>query len=75
MKTTLRRIGNAYGVLLPKRVIEHIGLEENDELTIRETSCGIELLPYEAEFYTQVEAFRRTERRHRNSYHRLGNER
>lgn len=71
MKTRLRKIGNGYGVLLPKQVIERLRLEEGGELTLRETTSGVELSPYEADFSEQVEAFRRTEHRHRNSYREL----
>ena len=71
MKTKLRKIGNGYGVLLPKQVIERLRLEEGGELMLRETSSGVELSPYEADFSDQVEAFRRTELRHRNSYREL----
>jgi antitoxin component of MazEF toxin-antitoxin module len=71
MKTKVRKIGSGYGVLLPKRVIEHLRVEEGSELMLRETISGIELSPYDAEFSEQVEAFRRTEPRHRNSYREL----
>ena len=71
MKTKLRKIGNGYGVLLPKQVLERLRVEEGGALMLRETSSGIELSPYEADFSEQVEAFRRTEHRHRNSYREL----
>jgi len=71
MKTKVRRIGSGYGILLPKQVMERLRVEEGTELTLRETSSGIELSPYDAEFSAQVEAFRRTEPRHRNSYREL----
>lgn len=71
MKTKLRRIGSGYGVLIPKQVIERLRIDEGSELTLRETSAGIELSPYDAEFSAQLEAFRRTEPLHRNSYREL----
>ena len=71
MKTKVRRIGSGYGVLLPKQVIDRLRVAEGSELTLRETDSGIELSPYDAEFSEQVEAFRRTEPRHRNSYREL----
>lgn len=71
MKTKLRKIGSGYGILLPKRTVEHLRIEEGSELMLRETSAGIELSPYDAEFSTQLDAFRRTEPRHRNSYREL----
>ena len=71
MKTKVRRIGSGYGILLPKQVMERLRLEEGSELTLRETNSGIELSPFDAEFSEQVQAFRRTESRHRNSYREL----
>ena len=71
MQTKLRKIGTGYGVLLPKRVLEEVRLSEGDELTITVTEGVIELSPFDAEFSQQVEAFRRTEGKHRNSYREL----
>ncbi len=71
MQTKLRKIGNGYGVLLPKRLIETLRLSEGDVLTLTATNSGIELSPFDANFSEQVEAFRRTESRHRNSYREL----
>ena len=71
MKTKLRKIGNGYGVLLPKQVIERLRVEEGSVLNIAETSSGIHLSPFDADFSEQVDAFRRTEARHRNSYREL----
>ena len=71
MKTKIRKIGSGYGVLIPKQVMDRLRVQEGSELTLRETGSGIELSPYDAEFSEQVEAFRRTEPRHRNSYREL----
>jgi len=71
MQTKLRKIGNGYGVLLPKQLIETLRLSEGDVLTLTETDSGVELSPFDADFSEQVDAFRRTEARHRNSYREL----
>jgi len=71
MQTKLRKIGNGYGVLLPKQVIEQLRLSEGDMLTLTETRSGVELSPFDVSFSQQVEAFRRTEAKHRNSYREL----
>ncbi len=71
MQTKVRKIGNGYGVLLPKQVIESLRLAEGDVLNLTETDDGIQLSPYDASFSEQVEAFRRTEAKHRNSYREL----
>ena len=71
MQIKLRKIGNGYGVLLLKQVIEALRVAEGDVLNLTETTTGIELSPFDANFSKQVEAFRRTEPRHRNSYRKL----
>ncbi|HEX8801679.1 MAG TPA: AbrB/MazE/SpoVT family DNA-binding domain-containing protein [Terriglobales bacterium] len=71
MKTKLRRVGTGYGVLLPKKVVENLNIAVGDELELTETENGIELSPFDPEFSDQVEAFRRTEGRHRNSLREL----
>src|ERR1017187_2199980 len=72
MKTKLRKIGTGYGVLLPKRVVDALRLSVGDELELTADEGGIELSPFDPEFAEQVEAFRRTEGQHRNSYRELG---
>jgi hypothetical protein len=57
--------------LIPKQVIQRLRVKEGSELLLTETSAGIELSPYDADFAEQVEAFRRTEPRHRNTYREL----
>jgi antitoxin MazE len=71
MQTKLRKIGNGYGVLLPKQLIETLRLSEGDVLTLTETDSGVQLSPFDADFSEQVETFCRTEARHRNSYREL----
>jgi putative addiction module antidote len=71
MQTKVRKIGNGYGVLLPKELIEQLRLTAGSVLTLTTTGSEIHMSPYDAEFSDQVEAFRRTEPRHRNSYKEL----
>ena len=72
MKTKLRKIGSGFGVLLPKKVIDNLRLSVGDELELTEAKWGLELSPFDPEFARQLEAFRRTEGQHRNSYRELG---
>jgi putative addiction module antidote len=71
--TKIRKIGNGYGVLLPKWVLDAMRLREGDVLTV-EAEAGadsIRLAPVDAEFQKQMEAFRRVEPRHRNALREL----
>jgi hypothetical protein len=58
-------------VLLPKQVIERLRVVEGSDLNISDTAAGIQLSPFDADFSDQVDTFRRTESRHRNSYREL----
>jgi antitoxin component of MazEF toxin-antitoxin module len=71
MDTRVRKIGNGYGVLLPKQMMDELRLEVGSVLSIVKDAEGIRLSPYDAGFSEQLEAFRRTEARHRNSYREL----
>ena len=71
MRTKLRKVGTGYGVLLPKKVVEKLRLSVGDELELTETEGAIELSPFDPDFAREVEAFHRTEGRHRNSYREL----
>ena len=71
MKTKLRTVGTGYGVLLPKRVVENLNISVGDDLELTENENGIELSPFDPEFAEQVEAFRRTQGHHRNSFREL----
>lgn len=41
MKLALRRIGNSYGVIIPKRALERWGLSEGDHLQLNERGIGV----------------------------------
>jgi len=71
METRIRKIGNGYGVLLPKQMVDELRLSEGSVLSIVKDAGGIHLSPYDANFSEQLEAFRRTEAKHRNSYREL----
>lgn len=51
----IRNIGSSAGVILPKSVLERMGTTVGEELNLVETSNGILLTPYDAEFIKQME--------------------
>jgi putative addiction module antidote len=71
MQTKVRKIGNGYGVLLPKQILDELRMEEGSVLNIVRKDDGVMLSHYDADFADQLEAFRRTEAVHRNSYREL----
>jgi antitoxin component of MazEF toxin-antitoxin module len=71
MELKVRKIGNGYGVLLPKQLLEDLALQEGSMLEVEREGSTIKLSPADAEFTRQVEAFLRTEPLHRNTYREL----
>lgn len=43
-------VGNSLGVILPREVLQRMGLEKGDLLHLLETPLGLELSAYDAEF-------------------------
>ncbi len=64
---TLRRIGNSYGVILPKAELDKLGVVEGDKLFIVRTPDGLRLTPYDPDFAKVMEATREYMRDHRDA--------
>ena len=43
MKVKIRRIGNSLGIILPKDILDLLGLKENDEIEMNAKTKEIEL--------------------------------
>jgi antitoxin component of MazEF toxin-antitoxin module len=71
MELKVRKIGNGYGVLLPKQLLDDLSLEEGALLQVNKVSGVYQMTPADAQFAAQVEAFLRTEPLHHNTYREL----
>jgi len=71
MELKVRKIGNGYGVLFPKQLMEEMRVTENSVLQVRKVGEVHEIKPVDEQFTRQVEAFLRTEPLHRNTYREL----
>jgi antitoxin MazE len=71
MELKVRKIGNGFGVLLPKQMLDESGLEEGSLLNVEKVGAVYEMKPVDDQFTRQVEAFLRSEPRHRNTYREL----
>jgi antitoxin component of MazEF toxin-antitoxin module len=71
MQLKVRKIGNGYGVLLPKKLLDEMSLAEGSLLDVDRVEGVYRMTPADAEFTKQVEAFLRTEPLHRNTYREL----
>ncbi len=64
---TVRRIGNSYGVILPKAELDKLGVVQGDKLFIVRTPDGLRLTPYDPDFAKVMEATREYMRDHRDA--------
>ena len=58
MNTTVRKIGNSEGVILPKEVLDRLSLKAGDVLTIIEGSDGLQLARADSDLARQLQAAR-----------------
>lgn len=58
MNATIRKIGNSEGIIIPKEVLDRMGLKAGDTLEIRENDGNIELVPEQADLAEQLKAAR-----------------
>ena len=58
MNTVVRKIGNSEGVILPREILEQVGLSAGDRLEIIKTTDGIHLLKADTDFAEQMRAAR-----------------
>lgn len=70
-KTTVRKIGNAYGVILGKDVLEQLGVGPGDALFVVRTVDGVRLTSIDPEFAEAIEASRDYMKRHRDALREL----
>ncbi len=58
MNITIRKIGNSEGVIIPKDVLDRMGVKAGDELTLTEEDGKIKLVPQNADLAEQLKAAR-----------------
>ena len=71
MELKVRKIGNGYGVLLPKQLLEEMKATENSVLNVEKVDGVFQIFPYDPDFAAALKAYRDTEPDHRNSYREL----
>jgi len=73
MVTTLklRKIGNSFGVVLPKEVLLHLNVVEGDTITATDSQDGVRLTASNPEFSKTMAVFESLNRRYRNTLREL----
>lgn len=67
----LSRIGNSFGVILPKDVLARLRVEEGDKLYLTEAPDGYRITPLDPEFAQQMEVAEQVMRRRRDALREL----
>ena len=71
MELKIRKIGNGYGVLFPKQLLDEMRVTENSVIQVDKVGDAHQMKPLDEQFSRQVEAYLKTEPRHRQTYREL----
>ncbi|MFB9951127.1 AbrB/MazE/SpoVT family DNA-binding domain-containing protein [Rhizobium puerariae] len=58
MNATIRKIGNSEGIIIPKEILDRMGLKAGDTFEIREENGNIALIPEQVDLAEQLKAAR-----------------
>jgi putative addiction module antidote len=58
MNVTIRKIGNSEGIIIPKEILDRMGVKAGDELTLHEKDGQLELVPQNTDLADQLKAAR-----------------
>lgn len=67
----ITQIGNSLGVILPRAIVERLGLEKGESVSVVPTAQGIEITPFDPDFDKKLEAARKVTKRYRNALREL----
>lgn len=71
VKTTVRKIGNSYGVILPAQVLQALRVSEGDALYLTEAPDGLRISSYDPDFDETMKIAEGVMRRYKNALREL----
>lgn len=72
MKTKVRKIGNSYGIVLPKEALHVLKVKEGDELYLTDApGCALRVTPGDEQRAKMMELADKAMRRYRNALQEL----
>jgi len=71
VKTTVRKIGNSLGVILPARALQALRVSEGDDLFLTEAPEGLRITPYDPDFDETMRVAEGVMGRYRNALREL----
>jgi putative addiction module antidote len=69
--TSIRRIGNSLGSILPREILDRMHLSEGDTLFVAETAYGLLLTPFESDVKDALEHYASLASRYRETLRSL----
>ena len=70
-RSTIRRIGNSAGMILPRELLERYHLEEGDPIYVIEVDEGLLITPFDPSFEEAMEIYEEGARSYRNAMREL----
>lgn len=74
MKLEIRKIGNSFGVIFPKQLMENLHVKVGESLYVVENPNGVTLTPYDPDFEKIMDAYNGFSQQYRNALRELANE-
>lgn len=71
MNTVIRKIGNSEGIIIPKEMLQKLGLKAGDAVELKETESGLQIVGTTADLRAQLEAAREGMAKYRNALREL----
>lgn len=69
--TQVRKIGNSFGIILNKALLQELDVDEGDTLFVTRTADGIRLTSYDPDFAEAMNAGRTYMKQHRDALREL----
>ena len=67
----LRKIGNSYGVILPKEMLERLKIKEGDTVNAHDIPDGVQITAADPDFEAGMKVLERGMRKYRNALREL----
>lgn len=67
MRLEVRKIGNSFGVIFPKKILEELRVTEGDSLYAIESEDGVTLTSFDPDFDKVMQAYDKFSKKYKNT--------
>lgn len=71
MRLQIKKIGNSTGLILPKELLQRLGLEQGDEVIVSQEPDGLKIRLMEDDFERGLEIARKAMKKYRSALREL----